>query len=139
MNKDKDIFVDTSAFIAMRVKDDINHKKAYAFLDIVKGKRLRMHATNFILAEVYTYFCRTHNIAVEMAELIMKNPVITLHRVSVDDEENAFRILKEFSDKDFSYTDATSFAAMERLGINNVFAFDEHFKQYGKFIVVPND
>ena len=138
MNRDRDIFVDASAFIAMRVKDDINHKEAHRFLDIVKEKRLRLHTTNFILAEVYTYFCRTHKIAIEMAEIIMKNPLITLHRVSVDDEDNAFKILKDFSDKNFSYTDATSFAVMERLGIKTIFAFDEHFEQYGKFVVKPS-
>jgi len=26
---------------------------------------------------------------------------------------------------------------MERLGLTIVFAFDEHFAQYGKFVIVP--
>ena len=39
--------------------------------------------------------------------------------------------------KDFSYTDATSFALMERLGLNTVFAFDEPFEQYGNFFTKP--
>ena len=38
-----------------------------------------------------------------------------------------------YRDKDFSYCDAISFAVMERLGITEVIAFDEHFRQYGKF------
>lgn len=137
MNLNRDIFVDTSAFIAMRVKDDINYKKASNFLNTIREKKLRLYATNFILDEVYTYFSRVHEIAIEMVELIINNPLITLHRVGVKDEENAFRILKDFSDKDFSYTDATSFAVMERLGIKAAFAFDEHFIQYGRFTVVP--
>jgi uncharacterized protein len=82
-------------------------------------------------------FSKAHEIAVEMAELIMHNPLITLHRVGVDDEDSALKILKDFTDKDFSYTDATSFAFMKRLGIETAFAFDDHFVQYGKFIVVP--
>ena len=40
-------------------------------------------------------------------------------------------------DKTFSFTDCTSFALMERIGVTEVFAFDEHFKQYGNFIVLP--
>jgi predicted nucleic acid-binding protein len=67
---DKDIFVDTSAFITLRVKDDLNHKRAQDFLTAVKDQRLRLHTTNFMLDEVYTYFCRTHEIAIEMAGLI---------------------------------------------------------------------
>ncbi len=136
-DRDRDIFVDTGAFIAMRVEDDVNHKKAQSFLKIIKEKRLRLHTTNFILAEAYTYFCRVHEVAVEMANLIMNNPLISLHRVNVDDEDKALQILKIFADKDFSYTDAVSFAVMERLGIKTVFAFDEHFEQYGKFTIVP--
>jgi predicted nucleic acid-binding protein len=133
----RDIFVDTSAFIALRVSDDVCHKKAVAFLKTIKEERLRLHTTNFILDEVYTYFCRIHTVAVEMAELIMSNPLITLHRVDAEEEERAWKILKGFSDKEFSYTDATSFVVMESLGIDTVFAFDEHFKQYGKFVLVP--
>lgn len=134
---EKEIFIDTSAFVAIRVEDDINHKKAQQFLGAIKEKRLRLHTTNFILDEVYTYFCKSHAVASEMAELIMDNPLILLHRVAVEDENRAIEVLKAFKDRDFSYTDATSFAVMERLGINTTFAFDDHFTQYGKFIVVP--
>lgn len=73
----------------------------------------------------------------EMAELIRSNPLITLHRVDAEEEERAWEILKNFSDKEFSYTDATSFIVMESLTIDTAFAFDEHFKQYGKFVLVP--
>lgn len=137
MKLQRDIFVDTSAFIAIRVRDDVNHKRAYDFLQRIKEEKLRLHTTNFILDEVYTYFSRAHEVAIGMAELIMNNPLITLHRVGVEDEDNAFKTLKEYSDKDFSYTDAASFAVMERLELTIVFAFDEHFGQYGKFTVVP--
>ncbi|MBI5641493.1 MAG: PIN domain-containing protein [Nitrospirae bacterium] len=137
MSKAREIFVDTGAFIAMRVKDDFNHEAASAYLNTIKAKRLRLHTTNFILDEVYTYFCRAHPVAVEMAELLMNNPLINLHRITVDDENNGWKILTEFADKDFSYTDATSFALIERLGIKTVFAFDEHFRQYGKLLIVP--
>ena len=137
MKIEKEIFIDTSAFIAIKVEDDINHKKAQQFLGVIKEKRLRLHTTNFVLDEVYTYFCKSHAVAIEMAELIMNNPLILLHRVAVEDENKAIEILKALKDKDFSYTDSTSFAVMERLGIKIAFAFDDHFTQYGKFIVVP--
>jgi len=133
----RDIFVDTSAFIALRVSDDACHKKAISFLKTIKKERLRLHTTNFILDEVYTYFCKTHAVAVEMAELIRNNPLITLHKVDAEEEERAWKILKDFSDKQFSYTDATSFVVMESLDIDTAFTFDEHFKQYGKFALAP--
>ena len=135
--KDRNVFIDTSAFIAMRVSDDVHYNAAQGFLKAVKDQRLRLHTTNFILDEVYTYFCGTHEVAVEMAELIMNNPLINFHRVSVGDEKEAWGILKAYNDKEFSYTDATCFATMRRLGLKTAFAFDEHYKQYGKFTVLP--
>ena len=135
--KSKDVFVDTSAFIALRVKDDANYRKAQQFLGVIKEKKLSLHTTNFVLDEVYTYFCRSHDVAIQMAELIANNPLILFHRVAAEDENNAMEILKAFKDKEFSYTDATSFAVMERLGIATAFAFDDHFTQYGRLTVVP--
>lgn len=46
------------------------------------------------------------------------------------DLEAAWRILQGFADQDFSFVDCTSFALMERLGIVDAFAFDDHFLVY---------
>jgi predicted nucleic acid-binding protein len=51
--------------------------------------------------------------------------------VNLQDEEKAKGIIGRYTDKTFSYTDTTSFAVMERLGIREAFAFDPHFQQYG--------
>ncbi len=40
-------------------------------------------------------------------------------------------------DKRFSYTDASSFAVMERLGIGTAFGFDRDFAQYGFRLIGP--
>ena len=40
MNVERDVFVDTSAFIAMRVTDDINHTRASDFLKTIREKKL---------------------------------------------------------------------------------------------------
>jgi predicted nucleic acid-binding protein len=54
----------------------------------------------------------------------------TLVQVSTADERRAQAILTQYTDKAFSYTDATSFAVMERLGISQVFTFGDDFVQY---------
>ena len=55
----------------------------------------------------------------------------TVERVSEDGESKAMAIVGKYVDKTFPYTDATSLAVMERLGIKTVFAFDPHFRQHG--------
>lgn len=52
-------------------------------------------------------------------------------RAEEEDEGRARAIIRQYVDKDFSLTDAISFAVMERLGIGHAFAFDRHFAQYG--------
>ena len=46
-------------------------------------------------------------------------------------EERAWEILEQHDDKRWSYVDATSFALVERDGVNEAFAFDAHFAQRG--------
>ena len=58
-------------------------------------------------------------------------------RVSSRDEARAEEILFRYTDHDFSFTDALSFAVMERLHITYAFAFDKHFRQFGTLDVVP--
>jgi hypothetical protein len=73
-----------------------------------------------------------------MGEYIRNSPgIIAFNRASAEDENLAWEIAKSYKDKTFSFTDCTSFSICERLGIKDVFAFDEHFKQYGKFNVLP--
>jgi predicted nucleic acid-binding protein len=40
-------------------------------------------------------------------------------------------MLAQYKDKDFSLTDALSFAVMERLGVRVAFSLDRHFVQFG--------
>lgn len=48
--------------------------------------------------------------------------------VSLADEEKTKQIIRRYTDKPFSYTDAVSFAVMERLGVKEAFAFDPHIQ-----------
>jgi predicted nucleic acid-binding protein len=51
--------------------------------------------------------------------------------VSDLDTADAWRILEQYSDHDFSFVDATSFSAMRSRSITDVFAFDRHFLTAG--------
>lgn len=61
----------------------------------------------------------------------------TVVRVSAADERRAQYILTQYTDKTFSYTNATSFAVMERLHIRQAFTFDDDFSQYGLLRLTP--
>lgn len=57
--------------------------------------------------------------------------------VTEDDHRAARGVVDGYRDKDFSLCDALSFVVMERLKITHAASFDVHFRQYGRFVVLP--
>lgn len=131
------IFIDTSAIIAARDTRDANHEAAIEYLREVKAQRRRFLITNFVFAEVHAYFCRNHTVAIELGELLLKDPLFEYVRLSAAEEREAWSVAKRYGDKGFSLVDCMSFVVMHRRKLREVFAFDDHFRQYGHFVVRP--
>lgn len=123
------VIVDTSAVYALLDRSDANHTRAVDLLRKMQGERSLVTLTNFIVAEAHALVLARlgHNVA----RTWLKNLRWPVERVSVEDEERAREIIFAYEDKTFSYTDATTFAVMERTGIKIAFAFDSHFSQFG--------
>ncbi len=47
------------------------------------------------------------------------------------------RVVRDYSDKEWSFTDCLSKVVMERLAIRTAFAFDQLFRQFGIVSVAP--
>lgn len=52
-------------------------------------------------------------------------------RVTVDDEDEAWAIFLRYHDHVFSFTDCTSFALMQRLGLTTAITLDADFRTFG--------
>ena len=100
-----------------------------------------MVTSNYIVDEVITLSRNRlgYEVAVEIGQKLWDESIANLIRVIPQDEKKAWEIFVTYHDKTFSFTDCTSFALMERIGITEAFAFDEHFTQYGRFIVLPRE
>ena len=109
------IFVDTGAWIAIADRNDQYAKIASQFYTDIIHQHRNLITSDMILVE-------TFNLLIE--------PITHL------DWERGWKIFDKYDDKDFSFTDCTSFALMERLKVKSAFAFDVHFRQYG-FRVFP--
>ena len=127
------ILVDTSAVYALIDRSDRWHSTAKAALDDIKKSRSEPVLTNFLVAECHALLLA--RLGAPLARSWLTNNVWTVQRVTVDDEARALSIIAKYTDKSFSYADATSFAVMERLGLRRAFAFDPHFRQYGFQVV----
>jgi hypothetical protein len=129
------IFVDTSAWYAIIDKNDQDHAAAVNKVRILDRSLL---TSNYILDEILTLL-KTRlgpSIAIPFGQKLWNQEVSALVRITEEDETRAWGIFRQYQDKSFSFTDCTSFALMERLDINTVFAFDDHFVQYGKFVIL---
>lgn len=123
------VLVDTSAIYALIDRNDTCHQAAKSRLKSLREARAEPILTNFIVAESHSLLLA--RLGASTARRWLLTNLWSVERVTAEDEDTAKDIIKSFVDKTFSYTDATSFAAMERLFIKEVFAFDRHFQQYG--------
>jgi predicted nucleic acid-binding protein len=126
------VFVDTSAYVALARLDDEHHQEAVAILDVLRLQRARLYTTNFVVAETHALLLRYLGSVAGRAYLraMDESKGVGVVRAEATDEANAKAIIYRYRDKDFSLTDAISFAVMERLGVALAFAFDRHFIQY---------
>jgi predicted nucleic acid-binding protein len=126
------IFIDTGAFIALTDADDDNHTAARNYYKDSVEKGTKFITTNFVICETMNYFRAkiSHNVSVIFRENLKKSGIIEIINVTPLLENTVFAIFKQYADKDFSFTDCTSFSMMRSLKLKEAFAFDKHFEQF---------
>ena len=133
------VLIDASGFLASVGPHDAHHDEAQEIWKRIIDARYSTFTTNFLVAETHALFLSRlgQARATDFLRQISQSN-ITIIRVDVRDEERAREIIFRYNDKDFSLTDAISFAVMERLSIQYAFTFDKHFTQYGLTVVTPD-
>lgn len=131
------IFVDTSAFLALRNRAEREHEAARAVLSELVAQRVALFTSNYVFAETYTALLVRvgRHEAIEWGRRFRVNQAIELVRVDERLEDEAWSILEQHSDKRWSYVDATSFALIASEGSDEAFAFDRDFAQRGLTLV----
>src|SRR5919198_1073816 len=136
--RERRVFVDSSAYLALLDEDDEHHLPATELLNQLANERYRQFTTNVLLIEAHALILSVlgrARAAQFLADMQESNTVVI--RVRAADEERAKHILFQYTDKDFSFADATSFVVMERLGLRLAFTFDRDFAQYGLTVLPP--
>ena len=131
------LFADTSFLYALVDPADRHHKVCSALLGQAEDEIRLIITTDFILAESHALLLSRLGGRAALTWLRQIRDLGCVERVTEADEESALQLLSRYDDKDFSFTDATSFAVMERLGITTALSLDVHFVQYGRFLVLP--
>ncbi|MEM7773488.1 MAG: PIN domain-containing protein [Cyanobacteria bacterium P01_A01_bin.37] len=135
------LFVDTSALVALADKDDDNHVNAVSFNQKINGQILI--STNYVLDELYTLlllhagYANTVRFKAKL-DFIADKRLLRIIWVSEAIAQQSWGVFEKFNtDKQWSFTDCTSYAVMQQEGVSDVFTFDHHFSQMG-FTRLPN-
>lgn len=115
------------------------YPQARDFWDELRQEKIPILTTNFVLDETYTLIrsrlgkaaaCRFHD------DLFSSYGFSGTERVTLADEEEAWKLFRELPGRGISFTDCTSFAVMKRLGLKEAFTFDRDFEKAG-FRLLP--
>ncbi len=121
------MFVDTSAFFAAADTRDRHHQRATEVLREASG----LVSTDHVLVEAWRLMRDSGGYAsAERFWAGIREGLVSVESVLPGDLDAAWRTGEAFPEQDFSIVDRTSFAVMERLGIDRVATFDDHFSIY---------
>jgi len=135
------IFVDSWGWCAMVNRREEYHELVQYLIAELVEESAKLYTTNFILDETYTLI-RTrvhHRAAVEFhrkLQIMIDGKLVEVIHLMPEIEQDAWIIFERYDDKDFSFTDCTSFVVMKQQRIVSVITDDRHFKQMG-FDLLP--
>jgi len=137
----RSVFVDTSAFVALRNSSEAEHEAAREALVGLISDGAALFTSNYVFAETYTALMVRvgRSEAIEWGRRFLDGDAIDLVHLDRPTEVRAWEILEQHDDKRWSYVDATSFALIERDRGSEAFAFDAHFAQRGLRVLPGQD
>jgi predicted nucleic acid-binding protein len=136
------LFVDTSAWVAIKDRREKHHAAASAYLGEVARRRERLVTTDFVLDETYTLLLYDvgYEVTVQFKreiDLLSGAQALAIVHVGPAVQAEAWAVFERFNrDKAWSFTDCTSYVVMRTHQISECFGFDEDFAQMG-FTVSP--
>jgi uncharacterized protein len=130
------IFVDTGAWFAAFVPNDADHRAADAWLETNTDLLV---TTDYVIDELLTLMKMRGEFqrALRVGAALFTEEIAQVVWVLPEDIAYAWETFQRYHDKGWSFTDCVSRVVMQRLGIQQAFAFDAHFRQFGTVTIIP--
>lgn len=135
MSTDRNIFLDSWAFLALANRRDAHHKAAVKFYEEIRIDGYMIVTSDYILDEVITSLFKTVSFQgaqkfVEALLIDIRERQIILEKIDDNRFNYAWLLRGIYQDKpDISFTDLTSFVLMKELNISGAFTGDRHFEK----------
>jgi predicted nucleic acid-binding protein len=130
------VYIDTSALLAILNPNDVVHQPAREMWHTLLEVETVLICSNYVLVETLALVQR--RIGLEAVRALVRDvvPVLQVEWVEAGEHWAGVQLLLSLNRRQVSLVDCVSFVQMRRLGLQEVFAFDEHFAEQG-FTCLP--
>jgi predicted nucleic acid-binding protein len=134
----KGVFVDTAGWMACADEGDPAHRRARESRDVALEQGHVLVTTDYVVDETLTLIRVRLGLAAARTwwDQVEGSRRIRWEWIGVDRAEKARNLFFRHRDKDYSFTDCTSFVVMQELRLGQALTTDAHFRQMG-FQVLP--
>ena len=127
------MFVDTSGWIALFDKSDQYFPTAIKHWREMLNEPLTLLTTDYVLDETLThllYRCG-RKVALQFGDWAFATSHLEIQFIDNEVWQAAWEMFQAYEDKQWAFTDCTSFIVMQRQQVWQAFSFDQHFEQAG--------
>lgn len=131
------VFIDTTPLVGLNYPRDQHARLAQKLLEIAQKQNLYLLTTDYIIDEAATLLLHKkgdgYRYAMNLFQWIFdRKNMFRIEWINADRFYQAKTVFQRFNkDKQWSFTDCTSYVVMKELKIKTVFTFDIHFEQMG--------
>ena len=130
-----EVFADTSGWAAYFVRTEARHADASALIKRWQSRRTVVVTTNYVLAELVSLLVNRarvpHALRIEITDAIRTASWVDVVPIDPTLDDDAWDLLRQRPDKDWSLVDCASFVVMTRRGVVDALTTDHHFEQAG--------
>ncbi len=134
------LFVDTSGWACLLNRADPIHQAMTTTYQTAIAQKRTLVTTNLVLAELLPLLDSRAKIpraqVIRYVDTLRASPFVTISHIDQLTDVEAWELLKQYADKEWSVVDAASFVIMRRMGILDALTTDHHFSQAG-FVRLP--
>ena len=128
------VFIDTSAFLALILRNESMHQKVVDQYKFYRTGRARMITSDYILDELYTrclYRTGSHGatLAIKLIKEVVAAGELTVLEVDSHIFQKAESVFLKFSEHKISFNDATTSVIYKDFSFDEIFTLDEDFKK----------
>ncbi len=128
-----DLFLDTSGLYSALDNRDSAHIATANWIREAVSSGNSLVTTDYVLTESLNLAVarRGHHVAERILDFVDQSQALRLMPVYEEYFKRATLFFRKHADKNYSFTDCTSFVVMQDLGLRQVLTTDHHFRQAG--------